>query len=412
MNNYHSKNQLSMFDIVDSSQVEFEESIKKFCEFGKCTQSFIKDKRLYYQNEFWTNQQRQAHSLHEISYRACFKAQLPDFFIRRLTKVGDVVYDPFMGRGTTIVQAALQQRKTIGNDINPLSLMLARPRLRPPSISDVEYRLKQINWQNKIDGSEELLAFYHPNTLNQILILREFLNKNTPIKSDVDPINDWIRMVALNRLTGHSPGFFSVYTLPPNQAVSVTSQIKINNKRNQVPVEKDICEIILKKSRHLLSDPLPSINTHNIMGISPAWDTPYISDETVNLIVTSPPFLDVIQYEDDNWLRCWFAGIDLNSVKISSLRDPIQWKNMVKLCFKEFARIMSPGGYVVFEVGEVKRKNIFLEELVWEAIEGLPFEKHFILINEQNFTKTSNVWGVANNELGTNTNRMIIVQRQ
>src|SRR5262249_13871489 len=53
-----------------------------------------------YINEFWTARQRQASSLHEVSYRACFKPQLPRFFIERLTKPGDIVYDPFMGRGT------------------------------------------------------------------------------------------------------------------------------------------------------------------------------------------------------------------------------------------------------------------------------------------------------------------------
>src|SRR5512140_2994448 len=53
-------------------------------------------------NEFWTAKQRQASSLHEVSYRACFKPQLPRFFIERLTKPGEIVYDPFMGRGTTL----------------------------------------------------------------------------------------------------------------------------------------------------------------------------------------------------------------------------------------------------------------------------------------------------------------------
>ena len=42
-------------------------------------------------------------------------------------------------------------------------------------------------------------------------------------------------MVAINRLTGHSPGFFSVYTMPPNQAVSAVSQRKINAARGQMP---------------------------------------------------------------------------------------------------------------------------------------------------------------------------------
>ena len=52
-------------------------------------------------NEFWTSRQRAANSLHEISYRACFKPQLPAYFIERLSEHGDVVYDPFSGRGTT-----------------------------------------------------------------------------------------------------------------------------------------------------------------------------------------------------------------------------------------------------------------------------------------------------------------------
>src|SRR5262245_49374453 len=80
-------------------------------------------------NEFWTNRQRAAPSLHEISYRACFKPQLPRFFIDRLTKPGDVVYDPFMGRGTTLLEAALCGRTPWGCDVNPLSEALLAPRL-------------------------------------------------------------------------------------------------------------------------------------------------------------------------------------------------------------------------------------------------------------------------------------------
>src|SRR5215470_5585100 len=75
-------------------------------------------------NEFWTARQRQASSLHEISYRACFKPQLPRFFIERLTVVGDRVYDPFMGRGTTPLETALLGRVPVGNDANPLSLVM------------------------------------------------------------------------------------------------------------------------------------------------------------------------------------------------------------------------------------------------------------------------------------------------
>ncbi|HAV92492.1 TPA: hypothetical protein DCW38_04850, partial [candidate division WOR-3 bacterium] len=93
-------------------------------------------------NEFWTAQQRQSNSIHEISYRACFKAQLPRFFIDLLTDEEDLVYDPFSGRGTTIIEAALMNRNVISNDINPLSKILTEPRLNIPSINDVKKRLE------------------------------------------------------------------------------------------------------------------------------------------------------------------------------------------------------------------------------------------------------------------------------
>ena len=91
----------------------------------------------YFVNAFWTAGQRRGHSMHEISYRACFKSQLPAFFIERLTEPGERVFDPFSGRGTTAVQAALMGRAPAANDVNPLSAMLSGPRLDPPSIAAV-----------------------------------------------------------------------------------------------------------------------------------------------------------------------------------------------------------------------------------------------------------------------------------
>src|SRR4051812_4427845 len=169
-----------------------------------------------YVNEFWTAKQRQAHSLHEISYRACFKPQLPRFFIERLTECGDAVYDPFMGRGTTPLEAALLGRRPMGNDANPLSIFMIRPRLEPPTLKQIASRLAEIDLSNPADMPEELLAFYHPETLREISSLKNYLLK-LRLNRRIDTVDDWISMVALNRLTGHSSGFFSVYTLPPNQ---------------------------------------------------------------------------------------------------------------------------------------------------------------------------------------------------
>ena len=218
-------------------------------------------------------------------------------------------------------------------------------------------------------------------------------------------------MVALNRLTGHSPGFFSVYTLPPNQAASLTAQRKINEKRGQTPPPRDVDAIILKKSRGLLADGSSMSHPPAVFITRAADQTPEIEDNSVDLVVTSPPFLDIVDYEGDNWLRCWFAGIDPRTVKIDRHRGVADWESFVRRVFLELARVVRPGGWIAFEVGEVRGGKILLERHVINAIAGLPFTVCGVMVNRQSFTKTANCWGVDNNSKGTNTNRIVLFQK-
>lgn len=389
------------------------EEIRRFDALGSPTSESESGGIRYLTNEYWTSGQRQAHSLQEVSYRACFKPQLPAFFIDRLTEPGEVVYDPFMGRGTTPVQAALMGRTPAANDINPLSILLTRPRLNPPTLSAIDDFLKKVPWDRPAAIEEDLLAFYHPQTLRQLNVLRDWLLDNAPLNAtSPDPAADWVRMVAINRLTGHSPGFFSVYTLPPNQAVSVNAQRKINQKRNQTPSVKDIRNLIIKKSRSLLKDGVPGKHCHAQLLCGPADQSSRIESGTVSLVVTSPPFLDVVQYAEDNWLRCWFAGIDVSKVEIAMHRSEAAWSRMIRAVLSEQARILRSGGHIAFEVGEVRGGKVLLDRLVWQAAEGLPFVRLGVLVNQQEFTKTANCWGVSNNRKGTNTNRIVLMRRE
>lgn len=388
------------------------EELKRFDAFGAATQMLEDEGIPYLVNEYWTAGQRQAHSLHEISYRACFKAQLPGFFIERLTSIGECVHDPFMGRGTTPLQAALMGRQPAGNDINPLSTLLVRPRLAPPAIGDIVAALDTIDWQAGEDGPDELLAFYHPSTLRRLMALRSWLERHAPLaEADPPPAADWIRMVAINRLSGHSPGFFSGRSMPPNQAVSVAAQRRINEKLGVEPPERDVRAVILKKTRSLLSGGLPPAHPPSRLSTGPADATHGLEAGSVALVVTSPPFLDIVQYASDNWLRCWFAGIDPAGVAISMHKTESSWQAMVHDVLAEQARILKPGGHVAFEVGEVRGGRVLLERLVWAAAEGLPFERLGVMVNQQAFTKTANCWGVSNNARGTNTNRIVLLRR-
>ena len=368
-------------------------------------------------NEFWTARQRAAHSLHEISYRACFKPQLPRFFIERLTQPGDIVYDPFLGRGTTLIEAALMGRHAWGCDVNPLSLTLCEPRLNPPTMAEVERAITEADLADADDVPDELLVFYHPDTLRQISALRRHLLRKQACGA-LTRADRWLRMVAVNRLTGHSSGFFSVYTLPPNQAVSVRSQTKINERLKQVPPYRDVPAILLQKTRSLLRDCTPAgrarletLASRSRIVVGAASATPEFETNSVALAVTSPPFLDVVDYRTDNWLRCWFCGIDAESVPVTMCKQLDGWGRFVTNVLQEVRRVLRPGGHVAFEVGEVKGGVIRLEETVIPAGMAAGLRPELVLVNAQRFTKTANCWGVANNSKGTNTNRVVLFRK-
>jgi DNA modification methylase len=372
-----------------------------------------------YISEFWTSKQRQASSIQEVSYRACFKPQLPHFFIELLTKEGDSVYDPFSGRGTTVIEAGLMGRSVISNDINPLSQILTEARFFIPNLAELKKRLANIRIRKEAKADIDLSMFYHAATEAETVSLRKYLKKRRD-SGEEDALDKWIRMVATNRLTGHSKGFFSVYTLPPNQAVSPQSQVEINKKLKQKPEYRDTRKLILRKTRDLLRN-VSEKQVHSLRCAgekakflaSDARQTNAIRSKSVDLTVTSPPFLDIVDYHQDNWLRCWFNSIDDEEVskKITMSKTLEGWSGVMLGVFRELFRITRDGGCVAFEVGELRNGKIKLDEDVVPLGLEAGFGCEGIVINSQQFTKTSNIWGIKNNQRGTNTNRIVLFHK-
>jgi len=308
-------------------------------------------------------------------------------------------------------------RTPAGCDVNPLSTILAAPRLSPPALSDVVARLNDRNLNSASSTPRELEVFYHPDTLREICSLRQHLIAQDACGT-LDDVDRWIRMVAVNRLTGHSSGFFSVYSLPPNQAVSVEAQAKINARRGQVPPRRNVRALIAAKTESLLADcdsparatlQRSSRQARLMTGLSHA--TPQLATESVALVVTSPPFLDLVNYAADNWLRCWFCGIDVAEVQISMHKKVAEWQAAMTGIFHELARVLKRGGHIAFEVGEVRGGKIRLEEAVLPCGVAAGLVPQLIVINSQTFTKTANCWGVKNNAKGTNTNRIVVFRK-
>lgn len=374
------------------------------------TQVLREDGVVQWTGSFWTHKQRQGHSLHEISYRACFKPELPRHFLTRLSRPGDIVFDPFMGRGTTPLEAALMGRTPWGNDINPISERLLRGRLNTPPIDAVHERLHSFDLHRpRKTLTPDLDMFFHPETLTQIENLKNRLRQKRE-DNTFDTVDAWIETVTLNRLTGHSSGYLSGRTLPPNQAASRVSQRKINAKLGQTPPPRDLLNIVLTKSRSLLRDGgLSTPHARLFQDHSTRLDG--LPPGQVDLVITSPPFLDVVNYAQDNWLRAWFCDIDLDTVPITTPRKLDDWILFTRQTLQACAWAVKPGGHLVWEVGEVRKGKILLEDAVLEAAKPLALRPVCVLLHTQTFTKTAQCWGIDNNARGTNSQRMVVFQR-
>ncbi len=381
------------------------------------TNNLAYDYSLYiHKGEFWSSRQRGLEPIHyTISYRASFKPELPEFFIKR----NQIVMDPFSGRGTTILQANLMGYKAIHNDLSPVSYFIAKSRQFIPTYEQFVERLNKIPFTKKrkepsLEEKQRFYPFFHPETFKEILNLREeYLNNKE------DKVLNYIMFIALSRLHGHSDGFFSVYSFP--QFSILPEAQKRNNIKRNIKIEyKDIKSRILKKYIQDHKKNLPDhykISIFNEYYQLNATNLYLIPDNYVDLTITSPPFLDKVNYKQDNWLRAWFLDVEeeLWSLPFSIFRNLEDWKNFMTNSISEMIRIIKPGGRIVIEVGEVsyQKKIIYLEEVLIDIIRN-----HFrnvyideIFINIQNFTKLSNCWNIKNNIKGTNTNRCIVIKK-
>ena len=113
-------------------------------------------------------------------------------------------------------------------------------------------------------------------------------------------------------------------------------------------------------------------------------------------------------------MRCWFNGINdwavaaaHHDVPDRSTNGALSWVDV----FNELFRVTRTGGYVAFEVGELRKGTMKLEEYVIPLGKRAGFTCEAVFINTQNFTKTANIWGIQNNRSGTNTNRIVLFRK-
>ena len=362
----------------------------------------------------WKDQQRLwGHTFHPMcSYLASFPAALTHAFIARYSRPGDVVLDPFSGRGTTPLQACAEGRVGVGNDLNPFAHLLTASKVEPATRAQAATRLAQLRlaWNansagwlalgervwitpeaasslvpaagsgaTSADGTErvptEVALAFHPRTLGQLLFVR------TTLRLD-DRTDRFLAAALTGILHGKSASYLSV--LMPNTFSMAPRYVRDFAARTDfVSPERDVFDGLGKKLDRLFRQAPP--RTEGVALLGDARDIAAGAraglraigrPEQARLVVTSPPYLRVVKYGYYNWLRTWFLGFDAREIDATlddaHHREP--YLAFLRDVLAGMRPILTDDAVVVLVIGDVEtdrgrkiRGGIGLAERVWES---------------------------------------------
>jgi len=362
----------------------------------------------------WKDQQRLwGHPFHPMcSYLASFPAALTHAFIARYSRPGDVVLDPFSGRGTTPLQACAEGRIGVGNDLNPFAHLLTAAKVEPPTRAQAATRLAQLRlaWNagsgrwlalgarvsaapTGLDAlvpragsggalrvgvetvpAEVALAF-HPRTLGQLLFVRSALQLD-------DRTDRFLAAALTGILHGKSASYLS--ELMPNTFSMAPRYVRDFAARTEfASPDRDVFDGLSKKLDRLFRQTPPRTEGLALLGdardVAPRARAALRASgrpDRARLVVTSPPYLRVVKYGYYNWLRTWFLGFDARA--IDATLDDAHHRTPYLAFLRDVLASLRPAltddAVVVLVIGDVLTDRgrdipggVGLAERTWEA---------------------------------------------
>ena len=252
------------------------------------------------------------HRFHSICpYFAMFPETFVETWVERLTKPGDVVLDPFCGRGTTPFQSLLLERQAIASDINPVAYCITKAKTNAPAASVVRRRITQLQKEYSLRACEparrkmaEFFQYaYTRETLRQLLYLRDALDWE---RKGADCM---IAALILGSLHGESQKSRSYLSnqMPRTISTKPAYSVRYWKAHDLHAPDRNVFEMLRDRvSFRYESD--PPQRRGKVLNTDMRELPRVIGDECrpIRCVITSPPYLDVTNFEEDQWLRLWF----------------------------------------------------------------------------------------------------------
>jgi RMKL-like, methyltransferase domain len=297
------------------------------------------------------------HPLHSLcSYPSKLKPGLARCLIDSFTSPGHVVLDPFCGVGTVPMEACLQGRLGIGADLSPFAALVAKAKLAPASpdaLADALNDLEMTILQNRdavdlLSVEPEIRSFFHDDTCREVLVARAHLISSAAGETSAGRV---LASAICHILHGNRPYALSrrshgIIPIPPKGAF----------------VYKSLMDSLRAKVARLAIDDLPEQFVPGTAFRGDASEIP-LDDDSVNAVITSPPFLGTTEFLRQNRVRLWFSGMSYDEQKGSRSQFAEYQRSLDFYAdmLSDWARVLRLGGRLVMHLGIVRNRDMAKE---------------------------------------------------
>ncbi len=307
-------------------------------------------------------------------YFTMFPLDYPYGILSKYGKKGDLILDPFCGRGTTLFASRLLGMPCVGIDSSPVAAAIAEAKLANTTPEKILNSLKMILRSERkvkyIPKGEFWNRIYSKEVLYDICKIREALIEDCSSES-----RKALRAIFLGAL--HGPVGKTKYSYFSNQcprtyAPKPKYALKFWKARNMKPPQVSILEIVEERARRYYSGNGVGISGKVIRGDSREEKTFKRVPAKVKLIITSPPYFGMSTYIPDQWLRLWFLGGD-SSVTYSAPKQfshgsESNFINQLKEVWKNVGNISTKQAKLFIRFGAINTNKVNPKRIIEESL--------------------------------------------
>lgn len=309
-------------------------------------------------SKFWHGSFNSREStLQQLSpYVGKMKSGMARALVHLYSEPGDVILDPFSGAGVVPLEAALAERTAWANDLSPYAYVLTRGKLEAPgservaisNATEVIEEVESLAPNTNIDLVPDWIReFYHPDTLREVVAAFQVLKQRE---------DNFLTSCLLGIMHHVRPGFLSY---PASHLVPYLRKKKYpEDEFPDMYKYRDLRSRLLAKvkrayRRHQL--PINWENRDYQVWQKNAMDLP-IDNETVDAIISSPPYFGALDYARDNRLRLWFLGCEnWKALDESLTANKKVYLPQMAISLQEMHRVLKPGKHCILVLGDVDR---------------------------------------------------------